>query len=516
MMKNTAFSSFFPIFCTKKPPEKKYSKKKMSVSSNSNVYHLKEVEELFAQEQALMGLLKNAVKDHEATRACTESNSNAALALLQNAEHSIQQKATQQTNQAWPDFLDMPNPDLCKKNPPTELVSGMRGLKAQLMSLQKDMSGVWPEIFSTLVAGTANKLDEIDARNQHIIAEPKGDVGVALLPQPLLVRLEVLASLGSSLDTTSAIETIAAIRAQLKDLSVAQSMPMDATTSGQVGWAKVQLQTKLVENIKNLIRCIEAAEVENTKLSNHNEICVVAEQQAAQIKEPRLRMKMQCESALRSVKQAVSSMDNAHTQESNQFQNKITLSKQNLDANVNKQNDIWKKMSELYEELGALTLERSGEVQFQIENYGAECKRREEYKWAKQVAEEHMRMLGENIQNCETAIKFLDTTETFVKEGTETAGRYQDATAVDLSTQRGALIQEVERELSVLHSWTTEHRMYVQDQLHHRAPTPGSPAHVGSLSTHHASGTTQHFAPSIAQAGGGGGGGGGMPNYVYP
>ena len=436
------------------------------MSASNRVYQLKAVEELFSQEQALMGHLQNAAKSHEDQRNLAEAATKASRELLGQAQQAIDKDAMAQKDHDWPRFLDMPNPELCKNNPPTDVVAGLRGLRNQLEGLQADMGSVWPGIFSDLVSKTVAKATAIDNQLLNIEAVPRGDQGIALLPQPMLVRLEVLSGLGSNLDTQASIDTVASLHAQLKDLSTAQVMKMEPSTAGQVGWAKVQLQTKLVENLKNLIRCIESTEMENSKLSNLAEIRVVAEQQSAQIKEPRMRLKRQCEAALNSVKLAMQSMEHAHSVESAQYQGQMDLSQQKLAANEEKQAAIWAKMSEMYEELGALTLERSGETQWQVEASDKECRRREEYKWSVQVASEHLRMLSENVRNCDAAIDCLDMTAQFVAEGTETAARYQEATAVDLNTQKNTLISEVEQALATLHSWTTEHRMFVQDELH--------------------------------------------------
>eukprot|EP01059_Diplonema_ambulator_P008945 TRINITY_DN18713_c0_g1_i1.p1 TRINITY_DN18713_c0_g1~~TRINITY_DN18713_c0_g1_i1.p1 ORF type:complete len:455 (+),score=170.54 TRINITY_DN18713_c0_g1_i1:61-1425(+) len=442
-----------------------------------NLHDLQEVKELYAQEQAIMGCLKMCTDEKDRLRRGLGEGLDRSEVLLDKAERGVARAIKKEQKQSWPEWLDMPNPDLCNPTPPEDIFAGLRGLKSQLQIIDREMNAVWPASFTSLLERTIRQATDVDANMPPIDVLPNPNIGIALLPQQILVRLEQLATLGSKLDISTAQETIRSIRAQLTDLCNAETHQMDVKTASNLGLTKIKLQTSLIEAVRSIIRTIEAAEDEAAALADLTDAKNQALQQTAALKEPRWRLNVQCTSALRGVRSAMSIVDKADREAEAMHQANMSRSKAKMKQNVKRQNEIWSQINSLYEELGALTLERSGEVQYQMEEGEKEFRRKEEYKWGQHVAGEHIRMLEQNQQYCEGAIKALEITDELIVQGSDMASQFQTATLHDLASHKMALFAEEEAELATLQHWTTEHRQFIKDMMHkaHVTGTPISP-----------------------------------------
>eukprot|EP01060_Flectonema_neradi_P013919 TRINITY_DN20641_c0_g1_i1.p1 TRINITY_DN20641_c0_g1~~TRINITY_DN20641_c0_g1_i1.p1 ORF type:complete len:453 (+),score=104.15 TRINITY_DN20641_c0_g1_i1:113-1360(+) len=380
-------------------------------------------------------------------------------------EEEIRAAVENRKQKTWPSWLPMPNPDLCKDEPPVDIVGSQRGLKQQLATMKTKLGHVWPPAFIAVLENSISHLDEADRQVSHIEAQPNASGHLAKIPQPIFVKLQELSLLGSELDITTPNKNIEQLRTQLAAVT---SRPTDNPDSiGNMGWTKVQIQTKIIDNLKDIIRSIEAAELENQKIDNLTDLRRSADMEVASLKEPNWSLKIQCTSSLASVKQSLDAMKVTDQEASSEFAQRMATSKRKVAANTERQQQVWREMNQLFEELGGLAIERSGEINWQVDAMEKELSRKAEHTWGEQVANENIRRLEETYNFAVGSIACIEGTEKIIAEAVDTALHYKDNITQDLNQQKYALLTEVENEIATLQSWSDHHRGFVSDVLRH-------------------------------------------------
>eukprot|EP01062_Namystynia_karyoxenos_P024267 TRINITY_DN19446_c0_g1_i1.p1 TRINITY_DN19446_c0_g1~~TRINITY_DN19446_c0_g1_i1.p1 ORF type:complete len:476 (+),score=177.01 TRINITY_DN19446_c0_g1_i1:84-1430(+) len=374
--------------------------------------------------------------------------------------------------QAWPQALEMPQPELCRSDPPTDLLSGLRALQAQLGLLiesegtQVDGDG-WAALYQPLFESVSVRAAEADRFLGDCPAGPNGEAALAQLPQGVLQRLRDLARVGAEI--AGPAESARVVRSQLADLTRAQALPMDKQAGGQVEWAKVQLQTRLISFLKELLVAVEEAEAENARLGDVAEVRRQAEAEAAVIMEPRWKVKAQAEQALAALRDSLQRLDREDTEAALRHSQAVERSEASVAANLQRQAECWQQIDALQQELQRLGALRQREGEWQVEEHAREAQRREAHKWAHKVADEHRRRLEHTLRHCEGALRCVATVDMLVTAGSDEAQRRHELVAQELAQTKIAVLAEKEQELLRLQQWGGEHRVTVSSTLYDAA-----------------------------------------------
>jgi hypothetical protein len=311
------------------------------------------------------------------------------------------------------------------------------GVKKVLQDLKQNRNKTRVVSFTQMIDNSIAKVEKVEEelRRSQLDATQLAQVPTRTLKQveDIMNVTQIQAALASTDDQ---------IKTQLTQLEKVNEIQNVAMNDGEMQvaeeqmWTKIQLQTHLIELIKDKFRLIQKCEDENAPFKKIYEVQKAANQETSQMKDAKRRLKQRCETDLKHIHDAIQKADLEDAEAMKRYAASKEKSERFVKEGVEKQEECWNRIQDLERQLQKLGTERFEEVKRRIEEVDREEKRRVEYAQFLEVASQHKKLLELTVYNCDLAIRCTGLIEEMVSEGCAAVKTRHDRTGQDLADMR--------------------------------------------------------------------------------
>eukprot|EP01013_Petalomonas_cantuscygni_P024045 TRINITY_DN45606_c0_g1_i1.p1 TRINITY_DN45606_c0_g1~~TRINITY_DN45606_c0_g1_i1.p1 ORF type:complete len:614 (-),score=220.87 TRINITY_DN45606_c0_g1_i1:447-2288(-) len=232
------------------------------------------------------------------------------------------------------------------------------------------------------------------------------------------------------------------IRNTLTQIEKTADLQTDAIYDGEMvlaeeqGYAKIELQERLLKLLRDKFRRIADVEAENEAFRHVYEVQRAANQQSQAIKDAKRHLKQRCEADLKQIHDAIQRADLEDSEARKKFALTKERSERYLAENLDRQAEGWRKIQDLERQLQKLSAERFEEVRRRIDDNDREVQRTVEYQQFLEVVSQQKRLLELTVYNCEVKIRCTLLMEELVADACSAIKTRHDRLAQELSDLR--------------------------------------------------------------------------------
>jgi hypothetical protein len=311
------------------------------------------------------------------------------------------------------------------------------GVKKVLQDLKQNRNKTRVVSFTQMIDNAIAKMEKIEEelRRSQLDATQLAQVPARALKQiEDVMNVTVIQSALAPSDDE--IKTQLALLEKANDIQNVAMHDGEMQVAEDQMWAKVDLQEKLIELIRNKFRRIQACEDENAPFKKIHEVQKAANQETSQMKDAKRRLKQRCEADLKQIHDAIQKADLEDAEAMKRYASGKEKSDRFIKENVDKQEEAWNKIQDLERQLQKLGTERFEEVKRRIEDIDREEKRRVEYAQFLEVASQHKKLLELTVYNCDLSIRCTGLMEEMVAEGCAAVKARYERTVAELADIR--------------------------------------------------------------------------------